>query len=77
MECLTLFTSIVAMADGVVTEQENEFVKKISGEKLRVLGTKELEMWRRRVAEEEQNLKKYGVDKVFLDCRCRLLQLCC
>ena len=67
MECLTLFTTIVAMADGVVTEQENDFVKQISGEKLRVLGTKELEMWRRKLNEEEQNLKKYGVDKVFLD----------
>lgn len=67
MECLALFTSIVAMADGVVTEQEREFVRKISGEKLRIWRTKELDVWREKIKEEEQNLKKYGIDKVFID----------
>ena len=67
MECLTLFTSIVAMADGVVTNEEKEFVQKISGEKLRIMDAKEVQLWHKRKLEEEQNLAKYGIDKVFLD----------
>ena len=67
MECLGLFTSIVAMADGIVTNEEKAFVQKISGEKLRIKDANELQQWRNKWYEEKKNLEKYGVDQVFLD----------
>lgn len=67
LESLALFTSIVAMADGVVTEQERSFVQRISGEKLRILNSKEMEERMRKYYQEQDNLKKYGVDQIFLD----------
>ncbi len=67
MDCLGLFTSIVVMADGIITEEEKTFVQKISGEKLRIKDAYELQKWRNKWYEEKKNLEKYEVDEVFLD----------
>lgn len=67
LESLTLFTSIVAMADGVLSEQEWSFEKKFAGEKLRILSSKEMDERMKIYYQERDMLKKYGVDQVFLD----------
>lgn len=77
MECLSLFTTVVAMADGLVTNDESDFIKKLSVEEekianeiakqnARLIDLNKRNEWRQRLQTRDDNLAKYGIDENFL-----------